>query len=466
MKRPLQIHSAISLLSDTLSVTAAYALAYVLRFHVQILPVTKGIPPLRIYLFLLPVVLIVWVTASAGAGLYSAQRKNTTFDESFSVARAGSLATLVVIALTFFYRDYTFSRAMLVLFWAGGVVTCGTARAGIMHILRVRYEKGLGLQSVLIVGAGPLGQIVAQKIHELPQLGFRVIGFADDAPPVTVNGDSPPAILGSTAALGEIIRTHRVDQVFVALPRESHQALEECLSLLDREPVGVRVVPDIMQFVFVKAGLEILDDIPIINLTETPLSGWYGPVKRVTDFFFCLAGLVVLSPFFLLTGVIIKLTSPGPVFYRQKRMSLDGDVFTMLKFRTMRENAEDGTGPVWATRDDPRRTGIGSLLRRTSLDELPQLINILKGEMSFVGPRPERPVFVEEFKEKVPRYMLRHKVKCGLTGWAQVNGWRGNTSIEKRIEYDIFYIENWSLTFDIKILWMTVWSGLVNKHAY
>ena len=179
-----------------------------------------------------------------------------------------------------------------------------------------------------------------------------------------------------------------------------------------------------------------------------------------------MAGLIVLSPLFLVFSILIKLSSPGPVFYRQQRMSLDGGVFTMLKFRTMREDAEAKTGPVWASRDDPRRTRVGALLRRTSLDELPQLINILRGEMSFVGPRPERPVFVDQFRDKVPRYMLRHKVKCGLTGSAQVNGWRGNTSIEKRIEYDIFYIENWSLAFDLKIIWRTIWAGLLNKHAY
>jgi Undecaprenyl-phosphate glucose phosphotransferase len=466
MKRPLQIHSAVSLFSDVLSVSAGYALAYFLRFHVQIVPVTKGIPPFTIYLSLLPVVLILWLLTSAGGGLYSAQRKNSTFDEFFAVARAGSLATLTLVALTFFYRDYTFSRAMLILFWACSILISSASRAAIIHFLKVRYEKGHGLQSVLIVGAGPLGEIVAQKIHELPQLGFRVTGFADDEAPQVSNGSAPMKILGGISEVGEIIHRHDIDQIFIALPREAHAKLEECLSLLDKEVVDVRVVPDIMQFVFLKAGLEVLDGIPIINLAETPLSGWYGPVKRLADMVFSTAGLIVLSPFFLVVGLLIKFTSRGPVFYRQQRMSLDGSHFSMLKFRTMREDAEAGTGPVWASRDDPRRTRIGSLLRRTSLDELPQLINILRGEMSFVGPRPERPVFVEQFREKVPRYMMRHKVKCGLTGWAQVNGWRGNTSIEKRIEYDIFYIENWSLSFDLKIIWLTIWSGLINKHAY
>ena len=230
--------------------------------------------------------------------------------------------------------------------------------------------------------------------------------------------------------------------------------------------VDIKIVPDLLQFVALRTGMEDLDGIPIINLSDTPLSGWYGPVKRAADILFSSLGIILTSPVLILIAVTIKLTSRGPVFYKQERMGLDGSVFTMFKFRSMKVGAEEETGAVWAKKDDPRRTGIGSFLRSTSLDELPQLFNILKGEMSFVGPRPERPYFVEQFRGKIPRYMLRHKVKCGLTGWAQVNGYRGNTSIEKRIEYDIFYIENWSLSFDIKIIWLTFWKGLISKHAY
>jgi len=466
MKRTLQIHTAFSVLSDVLSVTAACIVAYILRFQVQVIPVTKGLPSLSIYLYLFPLALALWLLASAMSGLYSPQRKNSYIDEIMTVARAGSLATLALVALSFFYRDYSFSRVVLVLFWSGGILFCSFSRALLIHSLRARFRSGVGLESVLILGAGPLGQIVAQKLTELPQLGFRVIGFADDEAPENTNGGDPPEMLGTLDEVSHIIGSNNITQVFIALPRKSHQKLETSLAALDRELVHVRVVPDILRFVFLKAGLESLDGIPIINLAETPLSGWYGPVKRVADTVFALAGLIGLSPLFLVFSILIKLSSPGPVFYRQRRMSLDGRVFTMLKFRTMREDAEAETGPVWASKDDPRRTRVGALLRRASLDELPQLINILRGEMSFVGPRPERPVFVDQFRDKVPRYMLRHKVKCGLTGWAQVNGWRGNTSIEKRIEYDIFYIENWSLAFDLKIIWRTIWAGLLNKHAY
>ncbi len=466
MKRPLQIHSAQSLLADLSAVTLSFFLSFYLRFHLEIIPLTKGIPPLKVYLAILPIILAVWVLVSAGTGLYAPQRKNSYFDEFLSIFRAGSLTLLVIISLTFFYRDYTFSRAMLVLFWGISICLTTAARGQIIYFTKARYRKGEGLVSVLVVGAGALGQIVAQKIGELPQLGFRVTGFADDEEPEDSNGGEPPKLLGGIGDISTIIETHGIRQVFVALPREDHRKMEACLQQLDKEMVDVRIVPDILQFIFLKAGLENLDGIPIINLAETPLSGWYGPVKRLADTLFSLVGLVILSPFLLFISAVIKATSPGPVFYRQERMSLDGSVFTMLKFRSMREGAEEGTGAVWAVPGDDRRTAIGSFLRRTSLDELPQLINILKGEMSFVGPRPERPVFVGQFREKVPRYMMRHKVKCGLTGWAQVNGWRGNTSIEKRIEYDIFYIENWSLGFDLKIIWKTLWGGFSGKHAY
>jgi Undecaprenyl-phosphate glucose phosphotransferase len=466
MKKPLQTLSALCLLSDLLTVSTAYVLAYFLRFRFEIVPVTKGFAPLGLYLAFLPVALALWALASSGSGLYAPQRKHSLIDETLAVARAGTLATVFLIALTFFYRDYSFSRVMLLLFWGTSIALAAGGRAALIVGVRIRRSRGYNVSSALIVGAGELGQTVAGKIAELPQLGLRVAGYVDDLPAASVDGREPPAVLGRIDELPALVRGLGASQVFFALPREEHLQLERGLALIDKEMVDILVVPDILQFVMLRAGLESLGGVPVINLAETPLSGWYAPVKRLADIVFSLVGLVLLLPLLLLIALLVKLTSPGPVFYRQERMSLDGTLFTMYKFRSMRAGAEDESGAVWARRADPRRTPLGTFLRSTSLDELPQLLNILKGEMSFVGPRPERPVFVQQFREKVPRYMLRHKVKCGLTGWAQVNGWRGNTSIEKRIEYDIFYIENWSLTFDLKILWLTLWNGFVNKHAY
>jgi len=466
MRRPLRTISAICFLLDLATVSGAYLLAYFLRFRFEIVPVTKGFAPLSVYLAFLPVALLLWVGASSVGGLYAPQRRLSRTNELFSVAKAGSIATLLLISLTFFYRDYSFSRVMLLLFWGTSILFASSARALVVIAVRIRRRRGYHVSPAIIVGAGTLGQMIARKVADLPQLGLRIAGFVDDLPPAPPEQGPPPRVLGRIDDLPELLRAHRVTQVFFALPREEHLQLERGLALIDKEMVDILVVPDILQFVMLRAGLASLDGIPVINLTETPLSGWYGPVKRLADVVFSLLALVLLSPLLLLIALLVKLTSPGPVLFRQERMSLDGTVFRMLKFRSMRADAEAETGAVWASPGDPRRTRFGSVLRRTSLDELPQLINILRGEMSFVGPRPERPFFVEQFREKVPRYMLRHKVKCGLTGWAQVNGWRGNTSIEKRIEYDIFYIENWSLSFDLKIIGLTLLSGFTHKNAY
>jgi Undecaprenyl-phosphate glucose phosphotransferase len=466
--KPLRVLAAIAFVSASVTVSAAYLLAYLLRFRFEIVPVSKGIAPLEIYLNFLPVALALWFAASWANGLYAPQRRLSRTEELFSVAKAGSVATLLLIALTFFYREYSFSRVMLLLFWGTSILLASSGRALIVIAVRARRRRGLNLSPALIVGAGSLGQTIARKIAEMPQLGLHVVGFADDLPPAPPGrpGLPLPPVLGRIDDLPELLRAHRVALVFFALPREEHLQLERGLALIDKEVVDILIVPDILQFVMLRAGLASLGGIPMINLTETPLSAWYGPVKQIADVVCALLALVLLSPLLALIALAIKLTSPGPVFYRQERMSLDGTLFQMLKFRSMRVDAEAETGAVWACPDDPRRTRLGAFLRRTSLDELPQLINILRGEMSFVGPRPERPVFVDQFRERIPRYMLRHKVKCGLTGWAQVNGWRGDTSIEKRIEYDIFYIENWSLSFDLKIVLMTLWNGFINKHAY
>ena len=263
-----------------------------------------------------------------------------------------------------------------------------------------------------------------------------------------------------------MIREFKVDQIFIALPLQANDRLEQILENLGEETVDIKVVPDLLHYMNIQSGVEELDGLPIVNLAESPLYGWNVVVKRTSDIILSIFALLITAPFMLLVALLIKAESRGAVFYRQERVGLDRRVFSMLKFRSMKEEAESSTGPVWAKENDERRTRIGEILRKTSLDELPQLFNVLKGEMSLVGPRPERSVFIEDFKHSIPNYMLRLKMKAGLTGWAQVNGWRGNTSLEKRIECDLFYIKNWSLLFDLKIILMTFWRGFINRHAY
>jgi Undecaprenyl-phosphate glucose phosphotransferase len=318
---------------------------------------------------------------------------------------------------------------------------------------------------VLIAGAGDLGRMVADRILQHRELGYHVVGFVDDKAGGDHIGYRGLPLLGTLAEVTEITQREKVDHLYVALPLEEHTKLLDLMELTSREFIDVKVVPDLLQFIALRARLEDLDGLPIINVNDVPLQGFNAWVKRTLDVALSTAALALLAVPFAIIAILVKWSSPGPVFYKQERMGLDGKAFTVFKFRSMEEHAEDSSGPIWARDDDPRATAVGRWLRRLDLDELPQFLNVLRGEMSIVGPRPERPFFVEQFKHRIPQYMLRHKVKAGITGWAQVNGWRGNTSLEKRIEYDLYYIENWSVTLDLKIMWLTVVRGLFQRSA-
>jgi Undecaprenyl-phosphate glucose phosphotransferase len=267
-------------------------------------------------------------------------------------------------------------------------------------------------------------------------------------------------LLGTIAGVPEVCHAEGVDEIYVALPLDEHVKMLGVVEFASRECLNVHVVPDLLQFIALRARLENLDGLPIIGINDVPLRGFNSVLKRLVDIGLSLVVVAVGALPGLAVALLIKRSSPGPAFYAQERMGLDGKAFTVYKFRSMPVDAEDTTGPIWAREDDPRATRIGRWLRRHDFDELPQFWNVLRGDMSIVGPRPERPFFVEQFKHRIPQYMLRHKVKAGITGWAQVNGWRGNTSLEKRIEFDLYYIENWSLSLDFKIMWLTVLRGL------
>jgi exopolysaccharide biosynthesis polyprenyl glycosylphosphotransferase len=359
---------------------------------------------------------------------------------------------------TFAYFDY--SRLFLVFFAGLDVLFVTLGRNTIRRALRAVWLRSQNVLRILIVGAGALGREVVRKLTEHRELGLDVVGFLDDDPSKLGESIEGVPVLADLGSIDRVLAQRRVDQVYIALPLEAHRKMLRVLQSVARECVEVRMVPDILQYATLKATLEDLDGTPVINLSQVPLQGWASLVKRSLDLAIATPALAVLLPFLPLVALAIWLEDRGPVFYRQERMGLDGRSFEILKFRSMRIHAEATTGPVWAIKDDPRRTRIGRWLRRWSLDELPQLWNVLGGEMSIVGPRPERPAFVREFKEKLPQYMVRHRVKSGITGWAQVHGWRGNTSIRKRLQYDLYYIENWSLRLDLKILWLTVRHGL------
>jgi Undecaprenyl-phosphate glucose phosphotransferase len=317
-----------------------------------------------------------------------------------------------------------------------------------------------------VIGSALQAEELVRKLQSHRELGLSIVGVYSTEDPPSREPRAGVPVLSSRQEAVDLVESGNIDQVFIALALEESGKLREIRDLLGDGPVAVHFVPDLAGLSPVRGRVEQFDGLNIISLQDTRLYGWNSLFKRLMDLFIGGLALALFSPFMALVALGIRLTSPGPVFVRQERMGLDGKRFQMFKFRTMVEDAEQPTGPLWASPNDPRVTPFGRFLRCASLDELPQLLNVLKGEMSLVGPRPERPSFVEEFRAKIPRYMLRHGVKAGMTGWAQVNGWRGNTSLEKRIEHDIYYIENWSLWLDVKILALTLFRGFLNKNAY
>ncbi len=378
---------------------------------------------------------------------------------------AVSLATLLLVGLLSFWRELSFNRPLLVLFLFLDILFVSLARFGIRKYLETIWAAGVGVRRALIVGAGETGRALADKLLDNPATGLKPIGFADDDPKKRLDGYRGLQVLGACEEVRPLIAKHQIDTVFLALPVEAYRTMLQILKEVGHEMVDLRVVPDLFQYVTFKAGVEDFDGLPVINLTQNPLEGWNSLVKRSMDMALSAAGLALMAVLLPFIALAIWLEDRGPIFYAQERMGLDGRLFRMLKFRSMRVDAEEETGATWAQENDPRRTRIGTLLRRSSLDELPQLVNVFVGDMSLVGPRPERPEFVREFKERFPQYMLRHRVRAGITGWAQIHGWRGNTSLSKRIEYDLYYIENWTLGLDVKILWMTIRFGF-HRNAY
>ncbi|MBI2902361.1 MAG: undecaprenyl-phosphate glucose phosphotransferase [Candidatus Methylomirabilis oxyfera] len=465
LKRYSQFLESLMLIADLLAISASWIAAYYLRFYWGPVPVYRGIPRIHPYLILLGLIVIIWGVAFKAFGLYRPRRISSRLAEVRDIAQACSLAVLILVALTFFLKQFEFSRLVILYFWVFSILSVSLVRASFREILRLMRRKGYNLRHVLLIGEGALSQRVVNRIHARPDMGLRIVGLLAGDPKMVGETVGDLRILGTYEQAGELVEELSIDKVFIAIPLEAYGRLEGILRSLEEGFVDIKVVPDLYQYVTLRGGVEEFDGLPLVNLQDSPLYGWNLVAKRIMDIVLSSVALLITAPVQLLLAAIVKLTSPGPILYRQERMGLDGRTFRMLKFRSMIDDAEDDGGAVWATRDDPRRTSIGALLRRTSLDEMPQLFNVLKGEMSLVGPRPERPVFIEEFRKRIPRYMLRHKVKAGMTGWAQVNGWRGDTSLERRIECDLYYIEHWSPLFDLKILWLSLWKGFLHKNA-
>ena len=425
----------------------------------------KVLPEFNTYASLAPLILLLWSVVFSFLGVYESGRMRKRKDEVLLLWRAHATALLIFIALTFLFDSYKYSRLVMVYFGALGAFALAAFRVTLRTVLRGLRKRGRDVRRVVIAGGGEAVRRLVERFKWYPELGMMVAGL------VTRDGGAPAwavdaPLLGSFGDFARVIDAVRPNEVLIALATDEQSEFPELLAQLRDATASILVIPDMQTHIALGCHAEDFEGVPIIRLNDSPMDSWQSLAKRLLDATLSAVGLVVLMPLLVLIGALIKSTSPGPILFAQERMGLDGRTFRMLKFRSMRIDAEASSGTGWTTREDKRRTAIGALLRKTSLDELPQLWNVFVGHMSLVGPRPERPVFVNQFRRQIPDYMLRHKVKAGMTGWAQINGWRGDTSLTERIACDLYYIRNWSLDLDLKILALTLWKGFVSKNAY
>jgi Undecaprenyl-phosphate glucose phosphotransferase len=440
-------------LLDGLLILGSWVAAYWVRFRWLGLPAPLGIPPLERYLWFGAVVTPLALLILRSFHLYRSARTARLSQELWTLVQGIAIVTAIAALASYFLRG-ELARSVLLLFAIFAALALCTSHLAIRIALRALRRRGRNLRHVLIVGTGDLAERVARKMTSHPDYGFSVAGIVAAEGADAQGRVAGIPVIGTVPELPALVERTGAELVYLALARTEHEAELEALERLGDSTAAVRLVPDLARAFTLNASVEDFDGTPVVLVTETPEQGWNLVAKRGFDLVFSALGLIVLSPLLAAIAIWIKLDSRGPVFYTQERVGVNGRRFRMIKFRTMRTDAEVH-GPQWTRASDPRRTRSGAVLRRLSLDELPQLWNVLVGHMSLVGPRPEQPVFVDRFRASIPRYMLRHHVKSGITGWAQVNGLRGDTPLERRIEFDLYYIENWSMAFDMKILFLT-----------
>jgi Undecaprenyl-phosphate glucose phosphotransferase len=451
-------------LNDLLFVSLAWWLAYGLRFHTSLFSAPEPYV-FRHYVVAWLLVLVVWGVVFELLDLYRPRRLSTYRREIFDLIKGSGLGLLVFLGILFLVREIVLSRVVVVLFWFTTLMFLNLSRMSVREGLRLLRRHGYNLRHMAVIGTPEQSSRLLEKLRRYRHLGQRVAGLLIVGEGAEDHGERGVTLIRDRIDLLTLVRSGTLDGIYVTLPLEQSSRVREIQEWLADEPVDLYFVPDLGKLAKLRGNVEEFDGMQIISLQASPLYGWNALLKRAMDVMVGGVAVVIFLPVVGLIAIAVKLSSPGPIFYRQERMGLDGERFEMLKFRTMADDAERLTGPVWAADDDPRVTPVGRWLRQTSLDELPQLINVLRGEMSLVGPRPERPPLIEEFRKSIPKYMLRHKIKAGMTGWAQINGWRGNTSLDRRIEHDLEYIENWSLWRDVKILALTLLGGFRASRA-
>ena len=454
----------LQVLIDAFVLLFSYVAAWVIKF--QIISSDDGALSLRTYMIALPITVLVYLGLYYLFSLYTHKRVQGRRLELWNIVKANTVGIALFLGVLYLIKMMHFSREMLFIFYVINICLEAIARNLIRYFLRSMRRKGYNLKHIVLVGYSRAAEEYIDRILENPQWGYKIRGILDDHIEAGTEYKGIK-VLGKIDNLMIILPENRLDEIAITLGLSEYARLEEIVNLCEKSGVHTKFIPDYNQIIPTKPYTEDILGLPVINIRHVPLTNtFYAAMKRVMDIAGAICAIILFSPIMMFSVIMIKLTSPGPLIFKQERVGLHNHTFMMYKFRSMDVQPPEKEKTKWTVKDDPRVTNFGKFMRKTSIDELPQLFNVLKGEMSLVGPRPERPFFVEKFKEEIPRYMIKHQVRPGLTGWAQVNGYRGNTSIRKRIEYDLYYIENWTLGLDVKILFLTIFKGFINKNAY
>ena len=456
------------LLIDAVVIAISYLLAWLIKFATPLSDTEPGVTALSVETYFSALYFIVpgYVLLYYVFNMYTPKRATRRKYEIAGIIKANTVGTMLFMVVLYAFKIEHFSRLLVGLFYIMNIVLATFSKTMIRNVLQYFRKKGYNLKYVLLVGYSRAAEEYITRINANPQWGYVVRGILDDRVP---SGTLYKGIkvLGKIENLLYILPENKLDEIAVTLALEDYNRLERIVDLCEKSGVHTKFIPDYNSIVPSRPYTEDLMGLPVINIRYVLLTNTLNWIaKRAIDVVGSLVGLIIASPVMLIAAVFVKTSSPGPIIFKQERVGLHNKPFYMYKFRTMEMQKPSQEKKAWTVKGDPRVTKVGKILRKTSLDELPQLFNILAGEMSLVGPRPERPLFVEKFKEEVPRYMIKHQVRPGLTGWAQINGYRGDTSIRKRIEYDIFYIENWTMSLDFKIMFLTIFKGFINKNAY
>lgn len=462
-----KVFNRLHLIMDALIIIVSYAVAWILHFRVfNYFGPETGILPMSHYMRMLVFIVPAYILLYYYCRVYTPHRTSSYGREIYNVVCANTIGTVAFIVILYIIKQNDYSRKMICIFYALTIFLTALSRLIVRRILRSFRAKGHNLKHILLAGYSRAAEEYIDRIVGNPEWGYAIHGILDDTVPIGTKYKGVQ-VLGTIGSLNEVLPRNTLDETAITLSLKDYDRLGEIVSICEKYGVHTKFIPDYNSLIPSRPYTEDLMGLPVINIRYVPLTNTVNKLlKRLMDIAGALFGIIITSPIMLGAAIAVKLSSPGPVIFKQERIGLHSKPFYMYKFRSMELQKPSEEQKAWTVKNDPRVTGVGRILRKTSLDELPQLFNILKGDMSLVGPRPERPLFVDKFKEEIPRYMVKHQVRPGLTGWAQVNGYRGDTSIRKRIEYDLYYIENWTLWLDIKIIFMTFFTGFINKNAY